>query len=143
MKRKILLTTIIFAFCGFGLLTLRSSAPQPNYTTARVYWFDNLTVDCNFTISGYVYGGGSATESFTATFEGAEGNLNPHKDYVLEHGFISGNISRDYTYYVVVNQQTIAIHVVDTWPFWKGPYELFDVIMDLGIAKVNSEVPIE
>jgi hypothetical protein len=144
MKRRILLTTIIFAFCGLCLLTLQSSVPQPGYSTARVFWYSGLTCDCDFVVSGSVVGGGTATESFTATIEGAEGNTYPHKDYVLEHGYISGTITRDFWYSEWTSPTTqVWYHIVDSKTINKAWDELFDVIMDMGIAKEANAQPIE
>ncbi|TSA32363.1 MAG: hypothetical protein D4R64_16110 [Porphyromonadaceae bacterium] len=135
MKRKLFLTTILLTFCGFGLLTLSSSIPAPDYSIARVYWFDGLTCDAEVHVDGYLYGGGTGSESFTATYSGSVGSPNPHKDYNLENAYTWGTIH--ISYYYVKNGQTI--HYTNYWQFSKTSQEAFDQLIEIPVCKYPEE----
>jgi hypothetical protein len=137
MKRKIFISILFIAFSGLGLLSFSSSTPQPNYSTARVYWYDGLTCSADFTVSGYVWGGGSASQSFTADHPGGLGIQ--HIDVVLDYPFTSGNIDVYYEYY-----EGGTLKVVDErWPFIKSSSEVFDILIPMSVNKINEDVPIE
>jgi hypothetical protein len=137
MKSKLVVSFMFFVFSGLGILSFSSSKPQPNQSTARVYWYDGLTCSADFTVSGYVWGGGSASQSFTANHPGGSGIQ--HIDVVLDYPFTSGNIDVYYEYY-----QNDTLKVVDErWPFSKSSSEVFDILIPMSVNKINEDIPIE
>lgn len=142
MKRKNLLTAILFAFCGVGMLTLQSSSvPEVNFSYAKVQWFNNIHATAQVSISGYLYEtGAQASEAFEATYDGAQGNVNLWKIYALQHAYDHGTVTLDYDYY----SYGILIHYHFWYDFSKTTQETFDYQIPVPISGyAEAEAPIE
>lgn len=109
--------------------------PLPDHSYAACQWYHDLDVDAEITISGWLLGGGSGSESFTAEKSGSN-----TRTYDLENAYISGRVYREYSYY---NDNDSLVFVDDYYLFSKTSQEMFDLVIPVVITIEPEEEPIE
>jgi len=120
----------------FWECTLQSSSvPQPNFSYARVQWFDGITSSAEVLISGIVYGTDDYdNETLEVTYDGAQGNVNKWKIYSCQHAYMRGRVTIDYDYEDFFH---VWHHIHYWYDFSKTTQEEFDYQIPVCIGLYN------